>query len=228
MKLPWQVRTTLLIGVVGPPIASLILLTVKYLPLLERRTHSVDLSGFIGLFIFFAVPVGYCFGVFPALLAGGIYCGALTAMATLRPGILPRACLGAISGGLVGGVWFHAVIGADSRGYGSIAAFVLALISLRWPRADKITSPDENLQLKGLFSRLAARMSSWARRSRVAIEQGAYHPKPSRFSEKDHDFSWGTDPDRTGNPQCHLRRDWGAAPGSDAGQYGDDREKRVG
>ena len=137
MQLPWQVRATLLIGIVGPPLASLILLTIKFFPQLEGRTEHVDVSGFISLFILFAVPVGYCFGVFPALLAGGIYCGALTAMATPRPGILPRACLGAISGGLVGGVWFHAVIGADSRGYGSIAAFVLALVSLRWPRADK-------------------------------------------------------------------------------------------
>jgi hypothetical protein len=182
----------------------------------------------VALFIFFAVPIGYVFGAFPALLAGAIYCGALTAIASLRPGMLARACLGAISGGLVGGVWFHAMIGPDSRGYGSVAALVLALLSLRWPQADKVTSPDESLQLKELFSRLVARTSSWARCSRVAREQGAYRPKPSRFSEEERDFSWGADPDRTGNPQCHLRRDWGAAPGSDAGQYGDDREKRVG
>ena len=149
MKLPWQVRTTLLIGIVGPPVASLILLTIKYLPLLEGRTELVDVSGFIGFFILFALPVGYCFGVLPALLAGGIYCGALTAMAILRPGILARVCLGAISGGLVGGVWFHTVIGADSRGYGSIAAFVLALVSLRWPRADKITFPEREPAIEG-------------------------------------------------------------------------------
>jgi hypothetical protein len=159
MKLSWQVRTTLLIGIMGPPVASLILLTIKYLPLLEGPSQRVDVSGFVGLFILFAVPVGYCFGVFPALLAGAIYCGALTAMATLRPSMLLRACLGAISGGLVGGVWFHAMIGPDSRGYGSVAALVLALLSLRWPKADKVTSPDESLQLKGLFSRLAARTS---------------------------------------------------------------------
>jgi hypothetical protein len=231
IKLPWQVRTTLLVGIVGPPVASLILLTITYLPLLERLTAPVDVSSFVELYILFAVPVGYCFGVFPALLAGAIYCGALTAMATLRSGILPRACLAAISGGLVGGVWFHAVIGPDSQGYGSVAAFVLALISLRWPRVDKVASPDASLQLRALFSRLAGRTSSWARSSRVAREQGPYHPTPSRFNEEARNFSWGlpgADRNPTGAPQCRPRRDWAAAPGSDAGQYDDHREKRAG
>jgi hypothetical protein len=134
-KLPWQVRTTLLIGIAGPPVASLILSTFKYLPLFEGR-EPVDVSGFVAIFILFAVPIGYVFGAFPALLAGAIYCGALTAIASLRPGMLARACLGATSGGLVSGVWFHAMIGPDSRGYGSVAALVLALLSLCWPQAD--------------------------------------------------------------------------------------------
>jgi hypothetical protein len=136
MKLPsWQVRTTLLIATLGPPVASLIVMTATYLPYCAALNEPVDVPGFVVAFIFFALPVGYAFGVVPALLAGALYCGALTAMATLRPGMLLRACLGAISGGLVGGVWFHAVVGPNSHGYGSVAALVVVLLSLRQPPA---------------------------------------------------------------------------------------------
>lgn len=134
MKLSsWQVRTTLFIATLGPPVASLIVMTATYLPYCAARNEPIDVPCFVVAFILFGVPVGYAFGVVPALLAGIMYCGALTAMATLRPGMLLRTCLGAISGGLVGGVWFHAVIGPESHGYGSVAALVVALLSLRWP-----------------------------------------------------------------------------------------------
>jgi hypothetical protein len=136
MKLSsWQVRTTLLIATMGPPVASLIIMMATYLPYCAALDEPVDVPSFVGAFIFFALPVGYAFGVVPALLAGAVYCGALTAMATPRPGMPLRACLGALSGGLVGGVWFHAVVGPDSHGYGSAAALVMALLSLRYPPA---------------------------------------------------------------------------------------------
>jgi hypothetical protein len=99
---------------VGPPVASLIVMTAAYLPYCAVLNEPIDVRCFVVAFIVFAVPLGYAFGVVPALLAGVMYCGGLTAIATLRPGMLLRACLGAISGGLVGGVWFHAVIGPDS------------------------------------------------------------------------------------------------------------------
>jgi hypothetical protein len=108
-------------------------MTATYLPYCAALNKPVDVPCFVLAFICFGVPVGYAFGVVPALLAGVMYCGGLTAMATLRPGILLRTCLGAISGGLVGGAWFHAVIGPESHGYGSVAALVVALLSLRWP-----------------------------------------------------------------------------------------------
>jgi hypothetical protein len=136
MKLTsWQVRTTLLIATLGPPVASLILMTAIYLPCCARLNQPVDVPSFVVAFIVFALPVGYAFGIVPALLAGVLYCSALTAMATLRPGMLFHACLGAISGGLVGELWFHAVVGPDSYGYGSVAALVTALLSLRQPPA---------------------------------------------------------------------------------------------
>jgi hypothetical protein len=129
--LPWQLRMTLCVGVVGPPVASLIL----YLPLLVARAAPIDVIGFIALFVVFAVPVGYVFGVVPALLAGAMYSGVLSTVATRRPGMLLRACLAAICGGLVGGVWFYFVAGPQWRGYAAVAGLVEALLSLRWPRA---------------------------------------------------------------------------------------------
>jgi hypothetical protein len=110
-------------------------MTTTYLPSCEGPFAPVDVACFVVAFIFFAVPVGYVFGLVPALLAGALYCGALTAVASMRPGVPLRACLGAISGGLVGGVWFHAVIGLDSHGYAWVAALVAALLSLRRPSA---------------------------------------------------------------------------------------------
>jgi hypothetical protein len=136
MKLPsWQIRTTLLIGTVGPPVASLILLAAIYLPYCAARSATFDASSFAVAYILFAVPVGYVFGIAPAMIAGALYCGALTAMTTRRPGVLVRACLGVIAGGLVGGFWFHAVLGPDSHAYGPVAALVLAVLALRWPPA---------------------------------------------------------------------------------------------
>jgi hypothetical protein len=131
MKLTsWQVRRTLLICTVGPPLASLILMTVNNLPSYAWGTEVVDVPSFVAAFMLFAVPVGYVFGLVPAVLAAVMYCGVLAAMATLRPGMLLRACIGALCGGLAGGVWFQAMIGSDSHRYGWVAALVLALLAL--------------------------------------------------------------------------------------------------
>lgn len=130
----WQVRTMLLIGAVGPPAASLILMTTTYLPLCAVKGESVDIPLFAAAFVLFAIPVGYVFGLVPALLAAVMYCAALTGIATPRPGLLLRACLGAISGELMGEVWFRAVIGPDLHGYGSVAALVMAVLAVARPQ----------------------------------------------------------------------------------------------
>jgi hypothetical protein len=136
MKLTsWQVRTTLLICTVGPPLASLILMTFNYLPSYAGRTEAADMPSFVAAFILFAVPVGYVFGFAPAVFAGVMYCGVLTAMATLRPGMPVRACIGALCGGLAGVVWFQAVLGSNSHSYGWVAALVVALLALYGPPA---------------------------------------------------------------------------------------------
>jgi hypothetical protein len=130
--LPWQVRMTLWVGVVGPLLGSLILMAATYVPLLPARTAPIDLAGLAEAFILFAVPVGYVFGIVPAFLAGAVYSGVLTTMATDLSGTLPRMCLAAICGGAVCGTWFYWVSGPDWRSYATVGALVAALLSLRW------------------------------------------------------------------------------------------------
>jgi hypothetical protein len=136
--LSWQVRTMLLIGTVGPPVASLILMTNTYLPLCVTQGESFDEPCFVAAFVLFAIPLGYVFGLVPALLAGVMYCAAVNGMAPLRPGVLPRACLAAVSGELVAEVWFRAVVGPDSHRYASVAALVMALLPLPSPRTNAV------------------------------------------------------------------------------------------
>jgi hypothetical protein len=148
MKLTsWQVRRTLLICTVGPPLASLILMTVNYLPSYAARTEGVDVPSFLAALVLFAVPVGYVFGLVPAVFAGVMYCGVLTAMATLRPGMLLRACIGALCGGSAGEVWFPAMIGPDSHGYGWVAALVVALLALYSHETSTATTRSDSMSV---------------------------------------------------------------------------------
>lgn len=133
-RVTWQVRTTLLFGAVGPAIASLIVMTVAYRPFLATGTGPIALPDVLIAYVCFAMPVGYAFGVLPALLTGAMYCCGLTALPRLRPGTLPRAGIAALSGGLISVAWFDAVIGPGSRRYAWVAALTAALLSLRWPR----------------------------------------------------------------------------------------------
>jgi hypothetical protein len=108
-------------------------MAAAYLPACAGRTEPFDMPSFTATFLLFAVPVGYAFGALPALLVGSLYCGALSVIATPRAGMLLRACLGAVSGEVVGGLWFRAVIGRDSGAYAAVAALVAALLALRRP-----------------------------------------------------------------------------------------------
>jgi hypothetical protein len=126
-----HVRTALSSAVVVPPAASLLLLATVLLP--TSSTWGDPLSAvpsFLELFFFFAVPVGYVFGAIPALLAGAIYSAMSTAMPSVQPPLLLRGGLGAVCGGLTGGVWFHAVVGAGSFIYTLAAALMMALFAI--------------------------------------------------------------------------------------------------
>jgi hypothetical protein len=127
----WQVRTTLLIGIVGPPVASFIVLALVYLPAVQLQADPIEVARFTIPLVLLTLAVGYTFGAIPALLTGAVYSGALTLVPTLRQLTLLRACLAGVFGGLIGELWFRAVIGVDSSGYGLVAAAVACVLSLR-------------------------------------------------------------------------------------------------
>jgi hypothetical protein len=140
-RLSRQIRATLFMGIVGPPIASLILLMAMCLPPWRVLTGPIDAPSFVVAYVLFAIPVGYAFGVIPALLAGTIYSWALTVMSLPQRATLLRASIAALSGGLVGGLWFHAVIGPEWPIFGSAAAVAAALRSRSWPTMQKEAVP---------------------------------------------------------------------------------------
>jgi len=128
--MPWQIRATALITLLGPPGASLILLAVYYFE--YWRTISFNFGDFLVVFFLFAIPVGYAFGVVPALLAALLYCALLTAHSRLlRPVI--RVCAAALCGGLASWVWFCEWLSASCI-YGLFGALVMAALSVSSPR----------------------------------------------------------------------------------------------
>jgi hypothetical protein len=129
-RTPWQVRATALITLLGPPAASLILLTVYNFE--YWRIVSFNFADFLIVFFLIAIPAGYAFGAVPALLASSLYCALLTAHSRLlRP--LIRAGVAAISGGLASWVWFCEWLGASGI-YGLVGALVMAALSVSSPR----------------------------------------------------------------------------------------------
>jgi hypothetical protein len=118
-------------GIVVPPAASLllfahILVSTSWID----GASALDIPYFLVIVFMFAVPVGYAFGVIPALLAGAIYSGVLTAMPTGQPHPLLRAGVGAVCGGLTGWVWFHAVAGPSWFIFVATEALVMALFAI--------------------------------------------------------------------------------------------------
>jgi hypothetical protein len=130
---PWQLRTTTLMTLLGPPAASLILLAVDYLE--YWRAVPFNLADFLAVFFLFAIPVGYVFGAVPVLLAASLYCALLSARSGLqqwRP--WRRACVAGICGGLASGVWFWAQLRTAWGIYALVGALVMAALSLRTPQ----------------------------------------------------------------------------------------------
>ena len=129
-----HVAATLWSGVLVPPAASLMLLATVLMPASTTWADPVTaVPSFLGPFFIFAVPVGYVFGGIPALLAGAIYSAALTVMPVVEPCRLLRVGIGAVCGGLTGGIWFHAIVGPGWSSYAIAEALMMALFALRRP-----------------------------------------------------------------------------------------------
>ena len=131
-KLPWQVPAIARVTLIGPPIASLILLAVDYFE--YWRAISFTFGDFLAAYFVFAIPVGYVFGAVPALLAASLYCALLTLNSRLllwRP--LTRGGVAALCGGLVSGVWFWVLLRSAWGIYALVGALVMASLSLGTP-----------------------------------------------------------------------------------------------
>jgi hypothetical protein len=138
-------------GMIVPPAASLILLatTVFFSNWPGWGDPASAVPSFLVLFFIFAVPVGYVFGGIPALLAGAIYSAALTAMPVLNARRLLRVGLGAVCGGLTGGIWFHAIAGPGSSSYAIVEALMMALFAgLRGPANDLAGFPSSSCSMQ--------------------------------------------------------------------------------
>lgn len=118
-------------GVVVPPAASLMLCATMLIPATTWANPASVVPSFLALFFIFALPVGYVFGGIPALLAGAIYSGALSAMPTAARRPLPRAALGAACGGLMGAIWFYPIVGPGWSSHATAGTLVMALFALR-------------------------------------------------------------------------------------------------
>lgn len=130
----WQVRAIARITLLGPPAASLILLTVDYFK--YWRAISFDFADYLAAYFVFAIPAGYVFGAVPLLLAASLYCVLFTANPRLlqrRP--LTRACVAALCGGLTSGVWFWfwQQLRIDWGIYVLVGALVMTALSLGTP-----------------------------------------------------------------------------------------------
>lgn len=129
----WQVGATLRTAILGPPVAAFVLLPWVLFNTSAADGRSFDLPSYLVVLFFFAVPVGYVFGLVPALLSGALYSGALTVAPFLRFHVLARVCAGVASGGLCGGLWFRALAGTEWIAYGLAAALVMGVLALRRP-----------------------------------------------------------------------------------------------
>jgi len=131
VKIRWWISSTLSVVIAGPPAASFVLLPWILFSTSPTWAHSFDMSSYVVALVFFAVPVGYVFGVVPAVLAGATYSTTLISFPALRAHSPLRSCVGAISGAFWAPLWFPAVVATSSGAYVLAAALVIALLALR-------------------------------------------------------------------------------------------------
>jgi hypothetical protein len=135
LSLSWQLRTIVLITLLGPPTASLLLLAIDYYE--YWQDVHFQFTDFLIAFLFFAVPVGYVFGTVPALLAAFLYCAIWNPGTRLHQRIAARACIAAVCGGIASWAWFSKCLDVSGHIYGLSGALVMAALSLRLPLASE-------------------------------------------------------------------------------------------
>lgn len=131
----WQLRTTVLIAVLGPVLATFIFLECgaafgDYGSLGARLQEMGVVLGIMPI----AFIASYAYGWIPALLVSAIYCGVLTRFPGLISRRIYRACLLALLAATGAFLWYWFDHGSRPWVIAAIVALAGALLGLRWPR----------------------------------------------------------------------------------------------
>src|SRR5262249_33644816 len=105
VNIRWWFRSTLSVAIGGPPVASLLLFAWFFPSASQTPVDRFHIPPYVVAFLLFAVPVGYVYGVVPALLAGATYSAMLSAIPPLRVRPRLRLCVGAVCGGFWAELW---------------------------------------------------------------------------------------------------------------------------
>ena len=127
----WQVKSTLLIAVVAPPIAGLALQVIQYWPQwLSGHAEPNQVASSV-LTLPLTIALSYIFGVLPAALAGAGYCGLLTCLPARWRRRSYRLIVAAVLGGAAGAT-FGRIFSDAPVPYawlcGGVAAFLAVFI----------------------------------------------------------------------------------------------------
>ena len=138
-RFPWQLRTTLLIAAVIPPITGVV---AAVAPQQFRDGFHFprwdSLASFLITTTFLTVPVSYGFGIVPALIGGAIYCTLLTKVARFRNSVPHRCALAFVVAASIAGLSCYFLLGAGSGAifYGLICGIVGLAFATRWPATE--------------------------------------------------------------------------------------------
>jgi len=140
----WQVRTTIMIAAVIPPITGIV---ATVAPEAFRDGFHFprwdSLASFLFTTTFLTIPLSYVFGIFPALIGGSIYCALLTKVAWFRHSMPHRCALAFLVAAAMAGLWCYFLLGVGSGAifYGLICGIVGLAFAIRWP----VTEPSNDL-----------------------------------------------------------------------------------
>jgi hypothetical protein len=140
-RFSWQLRTTLLIVAVIPPVTGIIATVAPqqfrdgfHFPRWE------SLASLLFTTTFLTVPLSYVFGIVPALIGGVIYCTLLTKVARFRYSLPYRCALGFVVGASAAGLSCYFLLGAGAIFYSLICGIAALLFATRWP-ANEASAP---------------------------------------------------------------------------------------
>ena len=132
----WQIKNTLLVVAIAPPVAGLILQVIGYWPQWHRATSEPSqVLSFVVTAVFLTVPVSYVFGAIPSAVAALGYCGILTYVPLMRHRRWLRTIPAALTGGAVGAV-VGLELAVSATYYAIVSAVVAALLAIFIPRPE--------------------------------------------------------------------------------------------